>query len=239
MPFAILWRSKCERREEDVLEDARIGDIVFSSRTRRLGPAPSQWLCDAGQNSAALYELDAGSHLPYGEILFDLDISPDGTLLAASVSQINGDQRCGLPARRSPRRQGGRHRHFDFGTATPEGSSYRRTGAISSGAPTTPACRTSSAMSWRAEDRSGQQCGDGIFRRSRKRTGRHRLEYTGQGFTPVVIDPRPLEDLSAVKFLGAEVAKNIRSSRPGRWIACGVPLDEKITKRDKYVRSMR
>jgi hypothetical protein len=32
------------------------------------------------------------------------------------------------------------------------------------------------------------------------------FSYTGDGFTPAVIDPKPLEDLSAITFLGAEVA---------------------------------
>ena len=31
-------------------------------------------------------------------------------------------------------------------------------------------------------------------------------EYAGRGFTPVVIDPVPLQDLGAIKFLGAEIA---------------------------------
>jgi hypothetical protein len=32
-------------------------------------------------------------------------------------------------------------------------------------------------------------------------------EYTGQGFLPSIIDPVPLDDLSAITFLGSEVAK--------------------------------
>ena len=31
------------------------------------------------------------------------------------------------------------------------------------------------------------------------------FEFTGQGFTPVVIDPRPLDNLGTIKFLGTEV----------------------------------
>ena len=33
------------------------------------------------------------------------------------------------------------------------------------------------------------------------------LEYTGEGFVPVIIDPKPIQDLSAITFLGAEVAE--------------------------------
>ena len=33
------------------------------------------------------------------------------------------------------------------------------------------------------------------------------LDYTGEGFVPAIIDPRPIEDVSAITFLGAEVAE--------------------------------
>src|SRR6202000_1895563 len=33
---------------------------------------------------------------PYGRTLFDLDISPDGQYLCASIGEINGDQRIGV-----------------------------------------------------------------------------------------------------------------------------------------------
>ena len=33
------------------------------------------------------------------------------------------------------------------------------------------------------------------------------LTYTGEGFVPAIIDPRPLKDVSAITFLGAELAE--------------------------------
>jgi len=33
------------------------------------------------------------------------------------------------------------------------------------------------------------------------------LHYTGQGFVPAIIEPRPIKDVSAITFLGAEVAE--------------------------------
>ena len=32
------------------------------------------------------------------------------------------------------------------------------------------------------------------------------LAYTAEGFVPATIDPKPIEDVSAITFLGAEVA---------------------------------
>ena len=33
------------------------------------------------------------------------------------------------------------------------------------------------------------------------------LTYTGEGFVPAIIDPKPIEDVSAIKFLGAELVE--------------------------------
>ena len=33
------------------------------------------------------------------------------------------------------------------------------------------------------------------------------LNYTGEGFVPAIIDPRPIKDVSAIPFLGTEVAE--------------------------------
>ena len=60
-------------------------------------------------------------------------------------------------------------------------------------------------------------------------------EYTGQGFLPVKIDPKPLSDLGNVKFLGTEIAdqhpivKTWAVGSPAR-----VPLDSMITGKGFY-----
>jgi hypothetical protein len=64
------------------------------------------------------------------------------------------------------------------------------------------------------------------------------LEYTGQGFTPVAFAPKPLEDLSAIKFLGNEIATKHPVVKT--W-AVGSPakikLDDLVIRRGKYVPS--
>jgi hypothetical protein len=76
-----------------VLRDARIGDIVLNPRDKAL------WGLRHLNGLATLVKLEppyAGwtqvHTFDYGEIPFDLDISPDGTLLSASMGQVNGDQ---------------------------------------------------------------------------------------------------------------------------------------------------
>jgi hypothetical protein len=61
-------------------------------------------------------------------------------------------------------------------------------------------------------------------------------EFTGQGFAPVKIDPKPLDDLGTIKFLGTEVAdahpivKSWAVGSPSK-----IPIDSMITDRGEYL----
>ena len=88
--------------------------------------------------------------LPYGQVLTDLDVSPDGKLLSVTHG---GGRRPAVPARVSHRRlraPAPRKRRplsqFDFGQAVPEGFVFTPDGnATCTAVPTTPACRTCTA----------------------------------------------------------------------------------------------
>ena len=61
-------------------------------------------------------------------------------------------------------------------------------------------------------------------------------EFAGEGFQPVRFDPKPVEDLGAIKFLGAEIAaKHPIVKSWGVGSPSKVPLDSLITERGKYV----
>ena len=135
----------------------------------------------------------------------DLDISPDGRLLSATMSEDNGDQylrvweldkllsgdlsHCPssvravrarglrvLPRRPLPVRQQLLHRRVEHLSLR---SRHRR-------------------------GRSGFECRDRFLPpRAARRRALVVLTYTGAGFVPAIIDPRPIEDVSAITFLGA------------------------------------
>ena len=81
--------------ERMLFEDARIGEIVFNPADRSLlGRAPRR---TASRRSCAFrppYDRRgiACYAFPYESVPTDLDISPDGRLLSASMSEVNGDQ---------------------------------------------------------------------------------------------------------------------------------------------------
>jgi len=86
-------------RLEVLLRDVRIGDLVFNPADRslwgvrhdngfstlvRIPPPYDEW---------NMIALSPSGPLPYGRDLFDLDISPDGSTLIGTLSEISGRQR--------------------------------------------------------------------------------------------------------------------------------------------------
>ena len=134
-----------------LLRDARIGDIVFNPRDKSLwGLRHLNGFVTLVRSRRPTPSWTQIHTFAYGEVPFDLDISPDGALLSASVGR---DQRravgAGLPHRRPGRRaRSTPMAQFKLGTSTPGGLRLlaRRPLPVRQLA-TTPASRTSIASS--------------------------------------------------------------------------------------------
>ena len=155
-------------RSAMLLEDARIGELVFN-------PADRSLLGVRHQNGLATlvriphpYDRWQDVHtFPYGIVPYDLDISPDGRLLSASVSEVNGDQF--LRVWELDECCAGRREAAVASSASASrcrrASCSRATAATSTAAATTPACRTSSATrSPRGEIEAVSNAESGFFR---------------------------------------------------------------------------
>ena len=175
---------------------------------------------------------------PYGHALFDLDISPDGQLLSASVGEINGDQRIEI------------YRIADLlaGNVTPI-AKMERGSSIPEGGVFSPDGRYLYATSYytgvsnvyRLDIATGKidavsNAVTGYFRPLPLADGSLIVyEYTGEGLLPVKIQPKPLDDLGTIRFLGTEVAnahpvvKTWGVGSPAR-----VPLEQIVTQRGPY-----
>ncbi len=147
---------------------------------------------------------------PYGILPQDLDISPDGRLLSASVGEVNGDQvlrvwelRRVLDGDLKPISQ------YSFGQSVPESFVFTSDGRYLYGS----SYYTGVSNIFRYEVATGaveavSNAEIGFFRPVPLDDGRMViLHYTGAGFVPATIDPRPIQDVSAITFLGTALAE--------------------------------
>jgi hypothetical protein len=147
---------------------------------------------------------------PYGFVPYDLDLSPDGRLLSGSMEEVNGDQFLRvwdmqkiLAGDITPLSE------YRFGTSVPESFAFSPDGRYLYGS----SYYTGVSNIFRYEVATGQiealsNAEVGFFRPVPLADGRLVvLEYTGEGFVPAVIDGRPLKDVSAISFLGAELVE--------------------------------
>ena len=104
-----------------LLKDARIGDLAFNQADRSLwGIRTFNGICTLVRIAVAVPDWKQVYSWPYGEIVYDLDVSPDGTRCRRRSARSDGKQTCAsfetaalLTSDPTPVAQ------FDFGTACP------------------------------------------------------------------------------------------------------------------------
>jgi hypothetical protein len=197
-------------KERMLLEDARIGEIVFNSTDRSLmGVRHENGLATLVRVPFPYTEWQEVVTFPYEAVPFDLDISADGRLLSASMSDVSADEYLRvweldkiLKGDVKPLSE------FRFGQSVPESFVFSHDGRYLYGS----SYYTGVSNIFRYEVATGKieavsNAETGYFRPVPLRDGRMVvLNYTGQGFVPVTIDPRPIDDVSAITFLGTQVA---------------------------------
>ena len=194
-----------------LVKDGRIGELVLNPADKSL------WGVRHLNGYPTLVRLEPPytswnqiHTFPYGGDLYDMDISPDGTLLATSIGKISGDQE--LRIYRLADLQNGKVEAIQTyapGVAMPEGAAFSPDGRFVFGS----TYYTGVSNIFRLEVATGEiefvsNAETGFFRPIPMDDGSLIVfEYSGAGFRPVRINPQPLESVSAVSFLGADVAK--------------------------------
>jgi hypothetical protein len=169
-----------------------------------------------------------------------MDISPDGSMLSTSMGEIDGAQYLRvfltedlLAGQIEPFTQ------FDFDLAVPEGFVFSPDGRFLYGSSYLTGVSNIFRFEIATSDLEAVSNAEtGFFRPVPMDDGSLIVvEYTGEGFTPVVIDPEPLDDVSAVAFLGAEIAKKHPSVAD--WSVTTslgkTEYDSKVTRQGKYI----
>jgi hypothetical protein len=132
-------------------------------------------------------------------------------LLSASVSEVNNDQyRARVGDRQDPAGRREALSEFRFGQSVPESFVFSRDGRYLYGSSYYTGVSNHLPLrgGYRERSRPCRMRRPGCSGPCRSRDGRLlALSLPRSGFVPVTIDPRPLEDVSAIVFLGAEVAE--------------------------------
>jgi hypothetical protein len=226
-------------RERMLLRDARIGDIAFNPQDRSLwGLRHLNGLVTLVRIPPPYTAWNQIHTFPFGRVPFDLDISPDGALLSASVGEVNGDQSVQvfriedlLAGEQTPVAS------FSLGQSTPEGFVFSPDGRFLYGS----AYYTGVSNIYRFELATGEleavsNADTGFFRPIPQTDGSLVVfEYTGEGLRPARMTPAPLQDLGAIRFLGAEIAQ--RHPVVTTWTAgapSAAPFESMITDQGRY-----
>ena len=223
-----------------LVHQGRIGDIVVNPKDHAIwGLRHLNGLVTLVRIAPPYRDWTQVRTFPFGEVPFDLDISPDGTKLSASVGEVNGDQfvrvfNIGDLASVDPKPIA----ELKLGSSTPEGFVFAPDGQRLYGS----AYYTGVSNLYRFDLATEKveavsNAATGLFHPIPRADGSLiAFEYTGQGFTPVALDPKPLDDLGAIKFLGAEIADQhpiVKTWAVGS--PASVPLETMIKHQGPYV----
>ncbi len=226
-------------KSEMLLEDARIGELIFNASDRSLwGIRHVNGIATLVRMPFPYKEWNQVHSWPFGEIAYDLDISPDGKLLSFSQGEPDGNQSLQVMSiEKLLQGDFTAQSSFEFGVAVPEGFVFSNDGKYLYGS----SYYTGVSNIYRYEVKTGEveavsNTEVGFFRPIPRDDGSLIVfRYTQDGLRPTQIDAKPLEDVSSTQFLGNLIVKKhpeVRDWQVGS--SAEIPIEELITHRGKY-----
>jgi len=227
-------------RKRKLLEDARIGDMIVNPRDKSI------WGIRHQNGYATIVRLPppyAGFNqihtFDYGTTPFDLDISPDGSMISASYGEIDGTQSVRVWSMRSFEEMAGPEEvaRLDLPPSTPESFAFAPDGKSLYG--TSYYTGVSNVFRFDIGTQKYEvlsNASTGFFRPMLRPDGQLLVyEYTGEGLTPSLIRPEVRDDLGTVDFLGTQVIKAHPELKEwGVGSPAKIDLDPLITGRGMY-----
>jgi len=211
------WRDLCSLdpatgRSRRLMKDARVGDLAFNRQDRSLwGVRHFNGISTLVRLEPPYTDYQRVFSFPYGRDVYDIDISPDGTRLVASVPEISGRQFLRLMSVPALLRGDTTSRalHYDFGSSVPAGFVFSPDGRYLYGSSYCTGVSNIFRYDLVADSMDViSNAETGFFRPLP--LGRDSLvvfRYTGKGFVPAMIADRIVRDVSAITFLGQQLVE--------------------------------
>jgi hypothetical protein len=227
-------------RKRMLLKDARIGDIVFDKYDKSL------WGIRHQNGFATIVRVPAPYHsfnqvhtFKYGQIPFDLDVSPDGSMLSASFGEVNGQQtvRVWRADSLQPDADPVEIARLSLPPSVPEGFTFTPDGKAMYG--TSYYTGASNVFRWdlaTGKYDAVSNASTGFFRPLLQPDGSLiAYEYSGEGLQPVRFQPTVEQDLGTVEFLGTRVVNTHPELKTwGVGSPAKIPFEQLVTGRTKY-----
>ncbi|HEY2954130.1 MAG TPA: hypothetical protein VGK89_02635 [Candidatus Eisenbacteria bacterium] len=194
-----------------LIEDARIGDLVFHPRDRSIwGVRHFDGISSLVRIPPPYTDYSRVVSLPYGQDAYDLDLSPDGAWLSASWAEVSGRQSLRLMSlEKLAAGDTGTRVLFDFGSSIPTSFVFSPDGRSLCGSSYYTGVSNLFRYDLTADSMDiVTNVEDGLFRPvPLDGDSAIAFRYTGDGFVPSVVPVRPLTDVSAITFLGQQLAE--------------------------------
>jgi hypothetical protein len=198
-------------KSSTLLKDVRTGDLVFNRADRSIwGVRHLNGIATVVRIPHPYDEWEQIHSWSYGEVVYDLGISPDGSRLSASVAEISGRHTLKvweiellLAGGIEPTAE------VDLENTIPANFNFSPDGKYLYGS----SYRTGVSNIWRFEPENGDlqlvtNTDGGFFRPIP--LGDDELivfRYTGEGFVPARVHAEPIESANAIVFLGQQIAE--------------------------------
>jgi len=222
-----------------LIKDVRTGDLAFNKKDESIwGIRHYNGISTLVRIPYPYEEWNQIYSWPYGKDIYDIDISPDGALLTGSLMEINGSQK--LIKMEIEKLMNGDTSYevlYDFEYTPPANFVFTPDGDYLCGASYYSGVSNIFRYDFKEKQMDAiSNCETGFFRPIHMSDDSLIVfRYTGQGFVPVVISNKPVEDVSATIFLGDEIVE--KHSIVREWMA-GSPsafnIDSLTTYSGKY-----
>ena len=195
-----------------LIQDVRTGDLAFNQLDQSLwGVRHYNGISTLVRIPEPYQEWNQIYSFPYGQDIFDIDVSPNGTTITASLVEISGKPKLiKMDIAKLMIGETNIEVLFDFENNLPESFVFSEDGRYLYGSSYYSGVSNIYRYDFEEEDMNIiSNCESGFFRPvPYSEDSVIVMRYTGEGFVPGMIANEPLDTVSAIKFLGTEIAKN-------------------------------